>query len=297
MPEQLSNCLVCNSSTFNPYLTCKDFTVSQNLFSIVKCADCGFVFTNPRPGMNEIGVYYKSDAYISHTNSSKGLLNKAYQFARKSAIKNKLKIVDQNQSKLKSILDYGCGTGEFLSAAKDAGWIAAGLELDEDARNLARNNHQLNVSDSSELNKFSNGQFGAITLWHVLEHVHLLNETMANFQRCLASDGVLIIAVPNCESFDANYYQEHWAAYDVPRHLYHFTPATIQKLAAKSGFQLKETIPLFFDPFYISLLSEKYKNGWPNPLKAFWIGLRTTLEGRKNISSNSSLIYVFKKSL
>ena len=296
MPEQLTNCLVCNSTTFTSYLTCKDYTVSKNLFQIVKCTNCDFVFTNPRPATNEIGVYYKSDAYISHTNSSKGLLNKAYQFARTSAIKNKLKIVQQNQSQLKSILDYGCGTGEFLAAAKNAGWIAAGLELDEDARNLARKNHQLNVSDPSEVSKFSSGQFGVITLWHVLEHVHLLNETLTDFHRCLASDGVLIIAVPNKDSFDAKYYKEHWAAYDVPRHLYHFTPTTIQKAISKNGFELKATIPLFFDPFYISLLSEKYKNGWSNPITAFWVGLRTTLAGKKNISENSSLIYVFKKS-
>lgn len=295
MSEQLSNCLVCNATDFSSYLDCRDFTVSQEVFHLVKCTSCGFVFTNPRPTMQESGAYYKSEAYISHTNSSKGLLNKAYQFARKSAIKNKLKIVEANSSLLKSILDYGCGTGEFLAAAKASGYIAAGLELDEDARNLARKNHQLNVSDPVELQKFSDGQFGVITLWHVLEHVHLLNETVQHFHRCLASDGTLIIAVPNCDSFDANHYKEFWAAYDVPRHLYHFTPASIQQLMTKNGFRLQTSIPLFFDPFYISLLSEKYKNGWSNPLKAAWIGLRTTLAGRKNISANSSIIYVFKK--
>ena len=295
MTEVLKECPVCQQAILQPFLTCTDFTVSREQFSLVKCATCSFVFTNPRPTMDDSGRYYKSEEYISHTNSSKGILNKIYQFVRNNAIKSKLNLVESYSPRPKSILDYGCGTGEFLSAAKKGGWSSAGLELDEDARALAKNNHQLNVDHPKALPGLPAGQFGVITLWHVLEHVHTLHETVKQLKRCLSSEGVLIIAVPNYESYDATVFGEYWAAYDVPRHIYHFNKASMATLMEGHGMKLVETKGMFFDPFYISLLSSKYKNGYVNPIKAFFVGLKTNYLGKQNIQKNSSIIYVFKK--
>ncbi len=296
MSELLAKCPVCDSADFKPYLEVEDFSVSHEKFQLVECANCSFVFTNPRPAPSEIGRYYKSEEYISHTNSSAGLMNKAYQWARKNAIAGKLGILESMHPQPRTLLDYGCGTGEFLSAAKAQGWVCAGLEPDEGARSLAIRNHSLNVEDPSQLKKLATGQFGAITLWHVLEHVHDLKDTVKEFRRCLSSKGVLIIAVPNRTSFDAEKYGPHWAAYDVPRHLYHFSKKPMLQLMESAGFTCNRIQPLFFDPFYISLLSNKYKSGASNPLLAALRGWQTTFKGKKDIEKNSSLLYIFSPS-
>jgi 2-polyprenyl-3-methyl-5-hydroxy-6-metoxy-1,4-benzoquinol methylase len=295
MLEALQYCPVCEKDKFRDYLLVEDFTVSHEQFKLVQCIDCEFIFTNPRPSIETIGKYYQSTEYISHTNSKKGLQNKIYQWVRQKSIKDKLSWIEKLNIKQKSILDYGCGTGEFLSAAKVGGWRAKGLEINKDARELALSNYQLEVYEPSYLEKFNNEEFGVITLWHVLEHIHDLKKTVKQFKRCLIQDGILVIAVPNIEASEASYYGKFWAAYDVPRHLYHFSKKAIKDLIEPEGFKLIETRSLFFDPFYISLLSQKYKYGWSNPVSAFYQGINTTIKGKKEIEKNSSLLYIFKK--
>jgi 2-polyprenyl-3-methyl-5-hydroxy-6-metoxy-1,4-benzoquinol methylase len=293
--ELLNECPACGNPQSNKTLEVEDFTVSRESFSLVKCSSCQLLFTNPRPVEAEIGTYYRSEEYISHTNSRKGLLNGVYQWARGRAIASKIGLIESLNSSPRSLLDYGCGTGEFLAAAKKKGWICAGLEPDDGARKQAKSNHGLNVELPDKLWDLPEGQFGVITLWHVLEHVHRLNETVHQLIRCLSSQGRLLIAVPNCLSHESRHYGSYWAAYDVPRHLYHFSRTPMLKLMEKYGLELEKVKPLFFDPFYISLLSEKYKTGKSNPMAAAWQGLQTTFAGRKNLDENSSLLYVFKR--
>ena len=292
--EHLEQCPACGHSDTLTAIEVQDFTVSHDRFTLVKCTFCNLLFTNPRPTEAEIGPYYQSEEYISHTNSRKGLLNGVYQWARGRAITSKINLIESLNSTPRSLLDYGCGTGEFLSAAREKGWVCAGLEPDDGAREQAKTNHGLNVERPIKLWDLPDGQFGVITLWHVLEHVHRLNETVQQLVRCLSSKGRLLIAVPNCLSHEARHYGEYWAAYDVPRHLYHFSRLPMLKLMEKNGLEPEFIKPLFFDPFYISLLSEKYKTGKSNPVTAAWQGLKTTLAGRKNMDENSSLLYVFK---
>lgn len=294
MSELLSACPACNATSFRSYLEVEDYSVSHETFQLVECDNCHLVFTNPRPDPGAIGRYYKSEDYISHTNSSSGLMNRIYQLVRKQAIREKLKMVESMKPDPRTLLDYGCGTGEFLAAAKKRGWVCAGLEPDEGARNQARQNHSLNVEDPGQLKNLPAGQFGTITLWHVLEHVHDLRETVKQLRRCLSSKGILIIAVPNRTSHDAEKYGKYWAAYDVPRHLYHFSKKPLVALIERSGFTCHSIKPLFFDPFYIALLSGKYKNGSSNPFSATFTGLQTTFKGKKDIEKNSSLLYIFK---
>jgi 2-polyprenyl-3-methyl-5-hydroxy-6-metoxy-1,4-benzoquinol methylase len=290
MPENKLNCPICNESKNEVYLNCKDHTVSGLSFTIVKCSSCGFKYTCPVPPESEIGKYYKAESYISHTDTKKGFINKLYHFVRNITLKKKLQLLDELSEKGK-ILDVGCGTGHFLKECKNNGWKVEGTEPDPDARKIAEN---LTGSEISET-VFTKGDFKSyniISLWHVLEHVHRLNESLEQIKKLLNDRGHLIIAVPNCESFDAKHYKEHWAAYDLPRHLYHFTQDTMEKLLHKHGFKIIKKTPMVFDSFYVSMMSEKYKNG--NLLGALLTGLRSNLKGRSRINY-SSITYIAEK--
>ncbi len=289
----LKNCPVCESQTFKQDLICKDHTVSGENFTLVVCSACGFKFTNPRPEDEILGRYYKSEDYISHSNTRKGVISKLYHFVRNYTLKRKIVLIDQYVSR-GTILDYGCGTGMFLGACSRAGWKCYGLEPDAGAKSIALGVQENIYTDKTELqiNVPKNG-FDAITLWHVLEHVTDLEDTLRFFKSNLAPNGILVIAVPNHKSFDAQKYREFWAAYDVPRHLYHFHKSTLELLLTKFQFKLINTHPMKFDSFYVSMLSEKYKSGSVRYLNAFLAGLTSNLKAASS-EEYSSRIYVFK---
>jgi 2-polyprenyl-3-methyl-5-hydroxy-6-metoxy-1,4-benzoquinol methylase len=292
--EKLTNCPVCLGENFKEILSCTDHTTTKEEFVICQCSDCSFRFTNPRPDINESGKYYQSEDYISHTDSKKGLLNKLYQIARDYMIATKYKSTIKKYN-AKSLVDYGCGTGDFLKYCIDKGHSAIGLEIDDSARKIALNKVSKEVYDPSHLSNISSHSADIITLWHVLEHIHDLHPTVKHFNRILNENGTLVIAVPNHESHDAKHYGKHWAAYDVPRHLYHFNFASMTRLMNDEGFKLIETRTMRLDPFYIALLSNKYQSGGMNPIKAIYIGLVSNFKTLFNIRNSSSIIYIFKK--
>ena len=257
--EELKNCPACGQTEMVSYLVCEDHFLSMEKFNLVQCSNCGLIFTNPRPPSTEIGRYYKSDDYISHSNTKKGILNRVYHVIRKRNHKSKFRIITKHVS-MGRLLDIGCATGEFASFFKTRGWEVCGVEPDEDARTFAKEAHNINVYPEDELQKFEKGSFDVITLWHVLEHVPDLGKRMVELHALLNEKGLLVIAVPNPISFDAKYYGSFWAGYDVPRHLYHFSQKSAKKLFEKYGFRCIDVLPMKFDSYYVSLLSEKYKN-------------------------------------
>lgn len=283
---------MCGKSEFRNKLVVEDRTVSHESFAIVQCATCGFQFTNPRPSAAEIGRYYESDAYVSHNSGAAGLINQAYRVARYFTVRRKVSLLSDLAPRRGRLLDYGCGTGHFLAAAKDAGWEVEGLEPNARAREEASIRLGQPV-DYTSLAAFEPGSFEAITLWHVLEHVHLLNETLAQLTALLTPDGVMIIAVPNVESLDAQHYRELWAAYDVPRHLYHFAPKTMAQLLKKHKLTIRQTLPMPLDAYYVSMLSEKQKaeraGGLFTVLKA---GYKSNQYAEQHDGQYSSLLYV-----
>ncbi len=289
----IEKCTACGLTNFELFLQCKDYTVSQETFNVVSCKGCGFKFTNPRPPDSILGNYYKAESYVSHTNSKKGVINKLYHAVRSYTLKKKVKLINSFVSR-GTVLDYGCGTGMFLASLVKDKWEAYGLEPDDSARGIA-SALGLNVFSSKDKIQtyIADKKFNVITLWHVLEHVTDMAETLSFFKTKLHKDGVLVIAVPNHVSYDALHYKEHWAAFDVPRHLHHFELSTMKLLVEKAGFKLQETKPMKFDSFYVSMLSEKNKTGSVNLLKAFWVGLKSNLKA-KNANSYSSTIYIFK---
>jgi 2-polyprenyl-3-methyl-5-hydroxy-6-metoxy-1,4-benzoquinol methylase len=291
-----TTCPVCASAAIKNVLSVKDFTVSKETFTVVECGGCTFRFTQDVPDANDIGRYYQSDDYISHTNTSKGLINRLYQAVRKRTIAGKRKLVQQFTGLEKgTLLDVGSGTGVFAGDMKRNGWTVTGLEPDAGARNIAKEVNDIVLGNIEQFHQQGIGPFDAITMWHVLEHVHDLQGYTRRLNELLKEKGKLFIAVPNYTSADAVIYKEYWAAYDVPRHLYHFSPRSMQVLMEQHGLQIEQYKPMWYDSFYISLLSSKYKNGKANLAGAFLNGFRSNMKAWGDVKKCSSVVYVISK--
>ncbi len=291
-----TNCPVCGSNAVKNVLLAKDHTVSGEEFAIWQCDDCSLRFTQDVPAETAIGRYYQSEDYISHSNTSKGLINRMYQIVRKRTLRSKRKLL-QRQTGLENgnLLDVGSGSGAFVNEMKANGWSVTGLEPDAGARKLAKELNDVELEETRRLFQLPAGSFDAITLWHVLEHVHDLRSYLQQLKSLLKEKGILFIAVPNYTSTDAAVFKEHWAAYDVPRHLWHFSPAAMKKLVDDAGMKITKYKPMWFDSFYISMLSSKYKTGETNLIGACWTGLRSNIRAMGSVKECSSVIYIIKK--
>jgi 2-polyprenyl-3-methyl-5-hydroxy-6-metoxy-1,4-benzoquinol methylase len=294
--ELLSHCPVCNSDIFSEFLLVKDYFLTQEEFTIVECSSCGFKFVNPRPDSESIGRYYESPEYVSHSSSGGGFLTNIYTRVRKLTHKKKYNLVNK-YSDPGNILDIGCASGELLNLFKINNWKSFGIEPNEKARNFAIETFGLNIKPEAEIKNLPDQFFDVIMMWHVLEHVHLLHDRIQDLNRLLKPGGTIFIAVPNCDSYDAKYYGKFWAAFDVPRHLYNFTPSTIKILFEKNGFKIEKILPMKFDSYYVSLLSEKYKNKKSKYLAAFFTGLKSNRKARKTEKTSSSQIFVVKNAI
>jgi 2-polyprenyl-3-methyl-5-hydroxy-6-metoxy-1,4-benzoquinol methylase len=272
------------------FLTVKDYSVSKETFELYHDEDLDMLITTPQPSLENLGKYYESVDYISHTDSKRSLFEKAYHFVKSIALKNKLDLINSFQPNKGRILDIGAGTGDFLSVAKQNGWQTIGVEPSEKAKTIAKNK---GVAFVEKIAALENHSFDVITMWHVLEHVPNLEEQITELKRLLKPNGTLIVAVPNFKSFDAKHYGTFWAAYDVPIHFWHFSKTAIKMLFEKQGMKLVKVLPMKFDAFYVSLLSEKYKTGKMNYFSAIYTGLKSNWYGKKNLEY-SSHIYVLK---
>ncbi|MGM5469135.1 class I SAM-dependent methyltransferase [Flavobacteriaceae bacterium LMO-SS05] len=275
------------------YLRVKDHSVSGEEFQLLYNKDKELLETFPQPSIEKLPEYYKSENYISHTDSKRNLFERAYHYVKLISLKRKVKLINSFSLDTKNLLDVGCGTGDFLKIAKQNHWSVSGIEPNEKARELANKKTDNSVFRNEQLLKFKPNSFDVITLWHVLEHLPKPEEHMSIFNRLLKPTGTLVIAVPNYKSYDAQHYKNYWAAYDVPRHLWHFSKNAISKLAISNTMTVVKTRPLKFDAYYVCLLSEKYKSGSMNPLKAFWIAFLSNLKAKFN-SEYSSSIYIIK---
>jgi 2-polyprenyl-3-methyl-5-hydroxy-6-metoxy-1,4-benzoquinol methylase len=275
------------------YLKVKDHSVSGEGFELIQNSEYGFLETFPQPSSENLPKYYQSEDYISHTDSKRNLFEKAYHLIRKISLNKKLSLINSYSLESKNVLDIGCGTGDFLQTAQQNNWTVSGIEPNKEAREIGNKKTNNSVFETGQLLKFNTSSFDVITLWHVLEHLPDLENQVTVFKKLLKPNGTLIIAVPNYKSFDAKHYKQFWAAYDVPRHLWHFNQESVSKLVSKQSMEVIKVIPMVFDAFYVSLLSEKYKAGKMNLLKGFWIGLISNLKAL-NTKEASSLIYVVK---
>jgi len=291
--DTLDHCPLCHEDQFQHFLTCRDHTISGENFDIVECEDCGFRFTNPRPSADDLGRYYESEDYTPHQDTSQGLIDTLYRWARLYTLRWKHRLVSSLIAHPPGrLLDYGCGTGEFLDLCHSKQWEVQGLEPDADAQKIAAQEYDLTVEDPEQIRAIPSDHFDVITLWHVLEHVPDLSKTIEQLQRTLAPTGTLVVAVPNCSSFDAQFYGEDWAAYDVPRHLSHFRPSDVRRLFNRFGMTIEAIRPMRLDAFYVSLLSEQYRNGWLP--RAPIVALLSTLWAARHAHRYSAQLYLIR---
>ncbi len=286
-------CPWCNSENNHQFLALKDYFLTQEEFKILECNECKLLFTSPCPTPDKIGNYYKSEDYLSHNEEKKGLFAKIYNKVKKINIKNKFNItVNGQQSTDNNLLDIGCGVGDFLLYAKEKGCNVTGIEPSEDARKIAEKKLDCKILSPEELQNIPDNSFDIITMWHVLEHVADLKTEIHHLQRILKKDGRLVLALPNYKSYDAEYYKDKWAAYDVPRHLSHFSQTSIKNIFKETALQLVDIKPLKWDSFYISMLSEQYLNSKSSFIKGTLTGWKSNRKAKKS-GEYSSLVYIF----
>jgi SAM-dependent methyltransferase len=289
-------CPLCSSEMIGLQFGCTDYFFSRKDFEIFKCSSCNFLFTQDYPDEADIAQFYESEDYISHNDSSIGISNKLYRIARGLMLKKKKNLInDITHLEKGNLLDIGSGTGYFAATMKNSGWLARGIEINEKARNFSRSHFGLEVGTPDELSSFSSNSFDCITLWHVLEHFHDPFKYISEIFRLLKPGAICLIALPNCSSNDAKHYRRFWAAWDVPRHLWHFSPDTFSLFSEKAGFSMEKTRSLPLDVFYISILSEKYKGSGIafilGLIKAMWFAFLSLF----NRKTSSSIIYILRK--
>jgi len=288
--QHIEQCPLCGNSQFVHTETCKDYFVSHEDFSLYRCCNCQFVFTQDVPIGEEKGRYYESSDYVSHSDAKKGVVNHVYHHVRRIMLRRKTRLATKGK-KQGNLLDVGCGTGYFAASVKRKGWNVVGVEPSKTAAETARTKFDLEVIPPEKLTELPHHQFDTITLWHVLEHLEDLNESMALFSKLLSENGRLLIALPNNSSYDAAKYRAHWAAYDVPRHIWHFSPNTFRRLAQKHGYTITSVKRMPFDAFYISILSEKYRNRRFPLLRGVFSGIAGYVAALFDKGKSSSLIY------
>jgi SAM-dependent methyltransferase len=332
MNDQLNACPLCNGNNGSRLLLrCKDELVSGEMFHVEQCLDCGFLYTNPRPNMLNISNYYKSPSYISHQKSPKSFIDKLYMIVRRFMMNRKSRLIKSLVPVGETILDLGCGTGTFLETMKQEGYKVFGVEPGEEARFIAqergikvvsdifsvgvnndpvqtRQKHHISLPNTDpgpnkqrpdpKKHKIIAEKIYCISLWHVLEHMHDFKEQLKQCYRLLNDEGFLVIAVPMYQSLDAAFYKHHWAAYDLPRHLYHFDFNSLKTAAELSGFSLIKSHTLPFDSYYISILSEAYRKSLPKALayiRAFCVGLISNIVAASGHRPASSQIFILQK--
>ncbi len=291
--KEIVQCPVCYSKESIKRKEIKDYFLTQEAFELWECQQCKTWFTHPIPPANELTKYYDSPEYFSHTTEKAGLTGKLYALLRSINIKYKYNIVTARR-KTGTLLDIGCGTAELLNHFKQKGWECLGIEPNEKARLYAQTHYHLPVKEEKELENIPDGSFDVISMWHVLEHVPEIEKRIKQIKRILRRHGTIIIALPNPSSWDADYYNEYWAGYDVPRHLYHFSPEAFRNFCKINGLQLTDIKPLKLDAYYVSLLSEKYKQKKIPYLSAITKGFLSNYHAKKT-GNYSSLIYILKK--
>lgn len=291
-------CLACGAADSSELYHAKDHLVSGKEFLIRKCNACGMGRTVDPPSENDAGAYYVSDEYISHTDRKQSISDYLYHLARSFMLGRKQRLVTSATGKSAGVLiDIGSGTGYFPAFMKKKGWQTTGVEISESAMRYSADRFGLNAVSPAEVRDLPSATADCITLWHVLEHLYRPDEWISEVSRMLKDDGKCILALPNFSSADAEWFGNSWAALDVPRHLWHFTPGSVQLFAERNGFSCERVLPLPLDLFYISILSYRNRGISPALIRGMITGVFLAVRSGFRKEKSSSLVYVLAKKL
>lgn len=265
-------CNLCTSTIFEHHQTTNDFFLGREDVNsdFVRCTTCGLIFQSPRPSREELRPHYP-DTYTDQIDHPENQQESwIFNIARRYGLQKRYREISRYKDKGR-ILDIGSSSGHFLSLLhNNPDWDAYGIEPSDYAAQLARKKYNLNVQIGT-LNdvSFPDRFFDAVTMWDVLEHVQNPQQTLLEINRILHSQGFLVIRVPNAYSLDATIFGPHWAGYDAPRHLYIFSPITLQKMLSNAGFVIldKHCRLGSYTAFILSLNFLMIKNGLSNKLR------------------------------
>lgn len=267
----------------------RDHFVSGESFDLLWSDRKGVLKTDPVP--HRLEDYYAGPEYASHEEGGSGWKGRMYRGVRHFQHGLKYAWVKRLSPKPGIALDVGTGTGEWPDYLSKRGWAVRATEPSAKGRSRAT---AKGVQITQDFMSLEGEAFDLITLWHVMEHIGSLDKALAQINRLCSPNGYVIVAVPNFLSWDAGHYGVFWAAWDVPRHIWHFSRAGLIALYEEHGFSLVRTYPLWADAFYVSLLSEGYKRGRASVVRALWSGLRSNMRSLLD-SEPSSRVYVFQK--
>ena len=276
------------------HIMTQDFLTTNEKFKIIEDKETRVLKTTPTPKEEDLPSYYSSEAYASHQERANTPVLWAYMRVRKIAMKSKIKLISTFSTKTGALLDFGCGLGGFLSATHAKGWTSYGIEPHQKAKTKAKKISGREVYSTIGEAQKTNKKYDVITLWHSLEHVVGLGKTIRFLYNSTKKEGKVVVAVPNHQSFDAKHYKNFWAAYDTPRHIWHFDQKSITNVFKKQGFFLERKRLMMWDAFYISILSEKNKRSRAIYFKAAVIGVISNFLSLFT-GESSSITYVFSK--
>lgn len=292
---EYTNCIVCGSTDFSEKRSIQDWLVSNETFSLKECHTCSFRFVSDPPAAEDAGAYYETEEYVEHSDNRDGIINRMYHVGRKWMMNYKLKML-KRYSTGTSILDVGSGAGYFLNFMKQNGYQTNGIEISAKAVANCKEKYGIEAfSPSDFMEQTVPGKYDLITMWHVFEHVYQYDEYFKSFENYLTKDGALVIAMPNYYCLEEKHYKNYWNGYDVPRHLWHFTPDTFPRFAADRGFEVVKMHNLPLDPFYNCMISASYKKS-PTflPFTAF-VGLLSSIRALFSFQRSSSVVYILRK--
>ncbi|NEX13949.1 MAG: class I SAM-dependent methyltransferase [Prosthecochloris sp.] len=304
-------CPITGNTSPDPFLKVTDRLDRENgtEWKLVRDPESELIYLSPRPDETGIGMHYPESSYDPHLSVKGGIIlrDKLYLSLRNLVLRKKASLIEKSGPPLSArskILEIGCSTGELLDTLRRKKEIPAancvGFEKNGCPASHARNTFGFTVNCTDFCDCPPAGTFDRIIFWHTLEHIHRINETLDKAAQCLATDGVMVIALPNAGSRDATLYGKHWVAWDAPRHLYHFTPETLEKLLDKHGLEISSMRPFIPDTFYNCLYSEenirqeKSGSGLKHLAKGIIRGMQSAAAGARNNELSSTLVYSVK---
>lgn len=238
------SCNLCSSDSFTTLFTLRDtLSLTNEIFRLVTCNQCGLVYLNPRPSAEQLDTFYPEEYWWRRGKKTNNVLSKLArnfeEWYRTYLLNTEVRLLKKMLNKGSKILDVGCGRGDILYLCKRSGFETYGIELSEKAARNARIEYGLDVYQGSLFEiDFGPNYFDAITFYHVFEHLPDSLRVLKKANRMLKDEGILVIQIPNIDSLQFKLFSKRWFGLSIPQHFYHFSSRTIEEMLKKANFEI-----------------------------------------------------------